>query len=147
MDNDTAMDRSIHIKRAYDAPSPDDGYRVLVDRLWPRGLRKVDARIDSWDREIAPSTELRRWYAHDPARWEEFRERYQRELERPQARERLRALEERATREPVTLLSASRALEISDAAVIRDLLSRRAHAGDARQADRQSVRKGDASHA
>jgi uncharacterized protein YeaO (DUF488 family) len=71
---------SIQLKRAYDPPSAKDGTRVLVDRLWPRGLRKVDAAIDEWIKDIAPSTELRRWFSHDPKRWLEFRRRYRTEL-------------------------------------------------------------------
>src|SRR5690349_5604876 len=70
----------VRIKRAYEPPSARDGVRVLVDRLWPRGLRKSEAAIDHWLKEIAPSTELRRWFGHDPARWKEFRRRYQAEL-------------------------------------------------------------------
>jgi uncharacterized protein YeaO (DUF488 family) len=71
----------LKLKRAYDPPSNDDGYRILVDRLWPRGLRKDQARLDGWLKEIAPSTALRKWFGHDPARWEEFRRRYFAELD------------------------------------------------------------------
>jgi uncharacterized protein YeaO (DUF488 family) len=70
----------IRLKRVYEEPSADDGFRVLVDRLWPRGLTKEKARVDLWLRELGPSTELRQWFAHDPARWEEFRRRYASEL-------------------------------------------------------------------
>src|SRR5665213_3526528 len=70
----------IHLKRAYLAPSSEDGVRVLVDRLWPRGVRKADAAIDRWAKEVAPSTELRRWFGHEPSRWDEFRRRYRAEL-------------------------------------------------------------------
>jgi uncharacterized protein YeaO (DUF488 family) len=70
----------IRVRRVYDAPSPDDGARVLVDRVWPRGLRKDAARLDSWDKDVAPSTELRKWYGHDPAKFGEFRQRYVAEL-------------------------------------------------------------------
>ena len=70
----------IRTKRIYDAPSKDDGYRILVDRLWPRGLTKEEARIDLWLRQIAPSDELRKWYSHDPEKWEEFKKRYEQEL-------------------------------------------------------------------
>src|SRR3546814_13550537 len=70
----------VRVKRAYDPPQPSDGQRVLVDRLWPRGLRKDEARIDLWLKDIAPSAELRRWFGHDPARWEEFRRKYREEL-------------------------------------------------------------------
>ena len=74
------MPTQIRTKRVYDPPAPDDGRRVLVDRLWPRGLKKADAKIDLWLKEAAPSAELRRWFGHDPARWEEFRGRYSAEL-------------------------------------------------------------------
>lgn len=113
---------SLAVKRAYDPAMPGDGYRVLVDRLWPRGLRKEDAHIDAWEKELAPSAELRRWYGHDPERWEEFQVRYREELERPQAQRRLMDLRQRAARQPITFLTASRAVEISDAVVLRDLL-------------------------
>jgi len=71
----------IHLKRAYESPSPDDGCRILVDRLWPRGIRKEAARIDFWIKEVAPSTALRKWFGHDPAKWEEFTRRYFAELD------------------------------------------------------------------
>ncbi len=70
----------IHLKRAYEPPSPEDGFRILVERLWPRGLKKTDAALDLWLKEIAPSPELRRWFSHDPAKWEEFCRRYWAEL-------------------------------------------------------------------
>ena len=73
----------VRTRRVYDDPSPEDGTRVLVDRIWPRGLAKARAGIDEWARAVAPSTELRRWYGHDPARFEEFRRRYQAELAEP----------------------------------------------------------------
>jgi uncharacterized protein YeaO (DUF488 family) len=71
----------IKIKRAYDSPSDDDGYRILVDRLWPRGISKEKAKLDFWPKELAPSTELRRWYGHDPEKWAEFKSRYFAELD------------------------------------------------------------------
>ena len=70
----------VQLKRAYDPPSPEDGTRILVDRLWPRGVRKADADIDMWMKDVAPSTQLRRWFGHDPARWDEFQRRYKAEL-------------------------------------------------------------------
>ncbi|MGE5534514.1 MAG: DUF488 domain-containing protein, partial [Acidobacteriota bacterium] len=70
----------IKLKRAYEKPSRDDGTRILIDRLWPRGLKKEEAKIDHWFKEIAPSTELRKWFGHDPERWNEFRRRYKAEL-------------------------------------------------------------------
>ncbi len=94
----------VHIKRAYEPAAGSDGYRVLVDRLWPRGLRKEDARLDEWLRDLAPSDGLRKWFGHDPARFQEFRERYERELSTEAARAQLDALARRAARETVTLV-------------------------------------------
>lgn len=84
------MALDVRIKRAYEPADPDDGCRVLVDRLWPRGVSKEAARLDHWLKEVAPSTELRKWFGHDPAKWEEFQRRYQRELDaNPEAIDRL----------------------------------------------------------
>ncbi len=114
----------IRLKRAYEPPAADDGARILVDRLWPRGVRKADARIDTWMKEIAPSTALRRWFGHDPARWQEFRTRYLAELRRhSEDLDRLRAL---AQRGPVTLVFAARDERHNDAVVLRDVLLGRA---------------------
>jgi uncharacterized protein YeaO (DUF488 family) len=112
----------IWVRRVYDPPAPDDGARVLVDRIWPRGLRKDAAHLDEWAKDAAPSTELRRWYGHDPAKFAEFRQRYLNELSgRPQRAElaRLRAL---ASARPVTLLTATRDVEHSQAAVLAEVL-------------------------
>jgi uncharacterized protein YeaO (DUF488 family) len=110
----------IRLKRAYDPPSAEDGERVLVDRLWPRGVRKSDAAIDRWLKEIAPSTELRRWFGHDPGRWSEFRRRYRRELSgHPEVVNELRAL---ARKRPVTLIYAARDERHNEAVVLRDIL-------------------------
>ena len=112
----------IHLKRAYEPASPDDGTRILVERLWPRGVNKAEAALAAWDRDIAPSPELRKWYGHDPARWEEFRARYRSELEaHAPDLERLRAL---ARSGPLTLVFAARDPERSSAAVLRELLLR-----------------------
>jgi len=70
----------IRLKRVYDSPAAEDGFRVLVERLWPRGIKKAEAHLDLWMREVAPSSDLRKWFAHDPAKWEEFSERYEKEL-------------------------------------------------------------------
>lgn len=110
----------IAVKRIYDSPGPDDGHRVLVDRLWPRGLSKQDARLDRWLRDIAPSTELRKWLHADRSRWEEFQARYLEELEAHG--EVLRDLAERARRERVTLLYGSRDTERNHAVVLREVL-------------------------
>ncbi|HEX2892496.1 MAG TPA: DUF488 family protein [Marmoricola sp.] len=106
----------------YDAPAPDDGARVLVDRIWPRGLSREQARLDEWCREVAPSTALRTWYAHDPAKFEEFRTRYHAELEQPDAAAALDHLRDLARRGDLTLLTATREVQISQAAVLADLL-------------------------
>jgi uncharacterized protein YeaO (DUF488 family) len=111
---------SIRTRRVYDAPRADDGMRILVDRLWPRGLRKADARVDLWMREIAPSTELRRWFAHDPVRWGEFRTRYRDELARqPEA---LAALLGHCRKGVVTLLFGARDTAHNQAVVLREVL-------------------------
>lgn len=118
----------ITMKRIYEPVAPEDGYRVLVERLWPRGVSKAAAHLDAWERAIAPSDALRRWYGHDPARWEEFQARYLRELETPQAQAVLDALAERAQQGSVTLLYAAHAGNISNAAVLAHLLADREHA-------------------
>lgn len=118
----------IATKRAYEPASGTDGYRVLVDRLWPRGISKAKARIDAWEKAIAPSAELRNWYGHDPAKWPEFRKRYTRELRAAAAKKVLDDLVRRARRGRVTLVYASRAGDISDAAVLARLLTRRVRA-------------------
>ena len=111
------------IKRAYDAPSPDDGTRVLIDRLWPRGLAKERAQIDEWLRDVAPSTELRKWYGHDPAKWDEFRRRYQAELKEGEAARALDQLRELARKGRVTLVFAARDPAYANAHVLHDLLT------------------------
>ena len=116
------MSTGIRVRRVYDAPSPDDGARVLVDRVWPRGLRKDAARLDDWAKDVAPSTELRTWYRHDPAKFGEFRQRYTAELEQPVPREALSRLRALAAGKPVTLLTATRDLDLSQAAVLAGLL-------------------------
>ncbi len=98
----------IRIKRVYDAPGKDDGERILVDRLWPRGMARDEARIASWMKEIGPSTELRKWFGHDPARWGEFQKRYERELRDPAKQALLRDLAERSQRGVVTLVFGAR---------------------------------------
>jgi uncharacterized protein YeaO (DUF488 family) len=110
----------IRLKRVYDPPARGDGTRVLVDRLWPRGLSKEAAHVDRWMRDIAPSAELRRWFGHDPGRWDEFRRRYAAELagHADLVRE-LRAL---ARRGPVTLVFGARDTEHNDAVVLRAVL-------------------------
>lgn len=110
----------VRLKRAYEQPSPHDGTRILVDRLWPRGIRKDDAEIHHWAKELSPSTELRKWFGHDPARWEEFRRRYRSEIDaRPEEVERLRNLSEKG---PITLVFAAHDEVHNDAVVLREVL-------------------------
>ena len=112
----------VRVRRVYDEPEPDDGTRVLVDRVWPRGLTKDKACLDQWCKQVAPSTQLRKWYSHDPERFEEFDRRYREELkdaERASALEHLRELARSGT---LTLLTATRHAEISQAAVLADLI-------------------------
>jgi len=110
----------IKLKRAYEAPAASDGTRILVDRLWPRGVKKADAAIEEWMKDVAPSSALRKWFGHDPTRWQEFRRRYLKELrEHPDALERLRAL---ARQGPITLVFAAHDEAHNDAVVLRDVL-------------------------
>ncbi|GGX01048.1 hypothetical protein GCM10010297_23300 [Streptomyces malachitofuscus] len=114
---------SVRVRRVYEAPEPDDGVRVLVDRLWPRGLAKDTAQVDEWPKALTPSTELRRWYHGDGGSYEEFRERYEAELAAPEAAELLDRVRELVGRGTVTLLTASKDTEHSHAAVLARLLS------------------------
>ncbi|GAB3404189.1 DUF488 domain-containing protein [Massilia agilis] len=110
----------IKLKRAYEPASPADGTRILVDRLWPRGVARTDAALDLWEKDLAPSTELRQWFNHDPARWEEFQMRYADELhQHADALERLRALARKGT---VTLVYGARDELHNDAVALRTLL-------------------------
>lgn len=113
----------IRLKRAYEPPSPGDGARVLVDRLWPRGLRKDDAAIDCWMKEIAPSAELRRWFAHDPSRWDAFRRRYLIEL--AHSADLVDELAALARTGPVTLIFAARDALHNQAVVLHEILTER----------------------
>ena len=112
----------IRVRRVYEDPSPDDGARVLVDRVWPRGMRKDAAQLEEWAKDVAPSAELRTWYHHDPAKFDEFRRRYTAELAEPGAREALARLRSLAEKRPVTLLTATKDLDLSQAAVLAGLL-------------------------
>lgn len=112
----------IRVRRVYDAPSPADGARVLVDRIWPRGLRKDAAQLTEWAKDAAPSTELRQWYGHDPQKFSEFRRRYLDELSGRAQRDELGKLRALAATGPVTLLTATRAVDISQAAVLAQIL-------------------------
>lgn len=111
----------VRLKRAYEAPEADDGKRILVDRLWPRGLAKADAQLDQWMKEIGPSTELRQWFGHDAARWDEFRERYRAEL-REHADDYVTQLLDIAREDTLTLVYAAHDAEHNNAVVLRELL-------------------------
>jgi uncharacterized protein YeaO (DUF488 family) len=113
---------TVRVRRVYDEPEPGDGARVLVDRLWPRGLAKDKAALDEWCKDVAPTTELRKWYGHDPGRFVEFAERYRAELADPERAQALSRLRGHATRQPLTLLTATRRPELSQAAVLADVL-------------------------
>jgi uncharacterized protein YeaO (DUF488 family) len=112
----------VHIKRAQEPAASADGYRVLIDRLWPRGISRERAQLDAWEKELSPSTELRQWFGHEPERFEEFRRRYIEELrgQRP----RLTALRRRARKGTLTLVYAARDTEHNDAVVLADVLRR-----------------------
>jgi uncharacterized protein YeaO (DUF488 family) len=112
----------IRTKRIYDPPSSDDGYRVLIDRMWPRGISRERAAVDEWARELAPSDELRRWFGHEPERFEDFAARYRAEL--GARRERLTDLRRRSRSGALTLVFAARDIEHSNAAVLADVLRR-----------------------
>ncbi|HEX3825468.1 MAG TPA: DUF488 family protein [Mycobacteriales bacterium] len=138
------------IARIYAAPSPDDGIRVLVDRLWPRGLSRQAAALDEWCRTVAPSTDLRQWYSHDPSKSAEFEARYRAELVLGEPAEALALVRQICRRGPTTLLTASAALEISHAAVLARIVQEpsspgsgsagASHRSDPRAAHSDSVR-------
>ena len=112
-------------KRIYEPVDERDGYRVLIDRLWPRGVSKTAAHLDEWAKAIAPSTELRHWYGHDPAKWEEFQRRYAEELDNPEAQAVLDALAKRAKRGRVTVLYSAKEGTISNAEALAHMLEAR----------------------
>ncbi len=114
------MTVDIELRRVYDGSGAANRYRVLVDRLWPRGVAKKDLPVDVWAKEIAPSPELRTWFSHDPVRWETFGERYQKELQTEEQQARLRTLVESAGGKPITLLYAARDTHHTHAIILRD---------------------------
>ena len=115
----------VKLKRAYEPAARSDGHRVLVERLWPRGIRKQDLALDEWLKDIAPSTELRKWFSHDPERWAEFKQRYLDELRMTPAREALKALSARASKGTLTLVFSSHDAEHNNAVVLLEQLARR----------------------
>jgi uncharacterized protein YeaO (DUF488 family) len=114
---------TIEIKRAYDTPSPQDGVRILIDRLWPRGLTKAKLKIDAWARALAPSTALRKWYGHEADRFAEFRRRYRAEL--AEHEDELEALRARVRGRTATLITATREVDLSHAVVLREALQQK----------------------
>ncbi|MCQ8189909.1 DUF488 domain-containing protein [Streptomyces rugosispiralis] len=118
----SAAEPAIRIRRVYDTPDPDDGTRVLVDRVWPRGLAKADAHLDEWTKDAAPSTELRRWYGHDPDLFPEFTRRYRAELTTPERREAVAHLRELTTSGPLTLLTAVKDLDHGHVQVLTEAI-------------------------
>jgi uncharacterized protein YeaO (DUF488 family) len=115
----------IKIKRIYDPSEKADGVRVLIDRLWPRGLAKEQARVDEWLKEIAPSNELRQWFGHKPERWKEFQKRYRQELQTAERQEQLRHLRALARQGTVTLLFAAKDEERNNATVLANVIGRK----------------------
>ena len=114
----------VQVRRIYEAPDPGDGRRVLVDRVWPRGVSKDHAHFDEWCKQVAPSTGLRTWYGHDPERYQEFARRYRAELDEPERATAVAHLRELAASGPLTLLTATKRSDISQAAVLAEMLSR-----------------------
>jgi uncharacterized protein YeaO (DUF488 family) len=113
----------IRVKRAYEKPEPTDGTRILVDRLWPRGLTKERAAIDFWLKEVAPSTELRKWFGHDPKKWRKFLSRYRSELKQHSAP--LQLIKSKAKKGVVTLIYGARDQEHNEAVVLQELVKKR----------------------
>jgi uncharacterized protein YeaO (DUF488 family) len=119
-----ATKQDVCVRRVYDKAEDRDGVRVLVDRIWPRGVSRATAALNEWCKDVSPSTELRKWYSHDPAKFEEFARRYRAELEDPERAEALQHLRELATGHRLTLLTATKNPNISQAGVLCDLLGR-----------------------
>jgi uncharacterized protein YeaO (DUF488 family) len=111
---------NVKLKRAYEEPMASDGERILIDRLWPRGIKKTDAALNQWAKVLAPSTELRKWFGHDPVRWQEFRERYAAEVH--QHPDELKQLRDLARKGPITLVYSAHDEEHNDAVVLRELI-------------------------
>lgn len=118
------MKQHIQIRRVYDEPLADDGYRVFIDRLWPRGLSKQDFKYDLWCKDLAPSPGLRTWFGHKPERWEGFRERYEAELRTPEQRDRMREVIAQAKRPTITLVYGAKDARHNHALVLADEMRR-----------------------
>ncbi len=114
----------LKVKRAYEPAEEGDGTRILIDRLWPRGISKSEARIDEWAKDVAPSTELRQWFGHDPERWQEFQKRYRKELSSPEKAKHLEDIARRARREAVTLVYGAKDTEHNDALVLEEVIKK-----------------------
>ena len=112
----------IELKRVYEKPSKNDGERILVDRLWPRGLKKEEAAVDAWMKDVAPSTELRKWFGHDPARWKVFQTRYRKELR--ERKDAVKELKQKTKKHKVTLVYGARDEEHNAAIVLKGVLER-----------------------
>jgi uncharacterized protein YeaO (DUF488 family) len=132
----------VQTKRVYEEPSPLDGHRILVDGLWPRGIRKEDTKLEAWMKDIAPSIALRQWYGHQPERWDEFRRRYREELSKAPRKELIRQLARDAREGRLTLVFGARDAERSNAAVIaqviRERLKRRLPSSDSSSGSRRT---------
>lgn len=118
-------DADVRVRRVYDDAEDQDGVRVLVDRIWPRGVTKSRAALDEWCKDVAPSTELRKWYSHDPAKFTEFSRRYRDELQQDERGAALQHLRDLAAEQRLTLLTATKQPDISEAQVLADILNRR----------------------
>lgn len=126
------MAGAVQVRRAYEEPRGDDGRRILVDRVWPRGLSTEHAHLDEWCKEVAPSPDLRRWYGHDPDRFPEFARRYRAELEDPDRAQGLAHLRSLVETGPLTLLTAARRSDISQATVLAEILAGAATSDEAK---------------
>jgi len=118
----TTTGLKIFVKRAYEDATPEDGYRILVDRVWPRGRSKETLALGEWARDVAPSAALRKWFGHKPARWEAFQQRYRRELDTDEQQQRMQSLLDDAKGQPITLVYGARDEEHNQAIVLRDVL-------------------------
>jgi uncharacterized protein YeaO (DUF488 family) len=114
----------LKIKRVYEGKEADDGERILIDRLWPRGVSKDKAGLDAWQKELAPSTALRQWFDHDPEKWEEFKKRYRKELAAPKSKRLLEEIARTAERHNVTLIYSAKDTEHSDVRVLEELIAK-----------------------